>query len=77
MEQTDVNSEKGKGDMLRDGPCSKEFDALEACGKRLRLSRNIEKDRMEACPSETDILIKCIKKNPLFFHSKPASEAQK
>ena len=25
------------------------------------------KDKMQSCPSETDRLIKCIRKNPLYF----------
>ena len=66
---------------LKDGPCSKQFQLLEACGERNSLlssnsndnnnnnNNNNEKDRMQACPSETDILIKCIHKNPLYFQS--------
>ena len=58
----------GKPNKLKDGPCSKPFERLEACATRKGIGRNNnEKDRMQACPSETDVLIKCIHKNPLFF----------
>ena len=56
-----------KANKLKDGPCSKTFELLEACAIRKGVARNNEKDRMQACPSETDLLIKCIRKNPLFF----------
>jgi hypothetical protein len=62
---------------LKNSPCSRQFQLLEACGKRNGLlsnsndtsNNNYEKDRMQACPSETDILIECIHKNPLYFQS--------
>jgi len=68
--RTDNNSNREKvGNKLKDGPCSKEFLLLETCGKRKGLSSDSEKVRMQACPSNTDVLIKCIHKNPLYFQS--------
>ena len=56
----------GGPDKLRDGPCAKEFAYLSACAKRKGVVNN--KQQMQACPSETDLLIRCINKNPLYFH---------
>jgi len=61
------NRTKPRGNKLADGPCSKAYERLEACAMRRGVARENEKDRMQACPSETDVLIRCIHKNPLFF----------
>mmetsp|Transcript_6521 Transcript_6521/g.16528 ORF Transcript_6521/g.16528 Transcript_6521/m.16528 type:complete len:86 (-) Transcript_6521:183-440(-) len=58
------------GDKLRDGPCRVEYKALDSCAsKRQRPdeAQMTEKERMQACPSQTDRLIKCIHRHPLFF----------
>ena len=59
-----------RGDKLRDGPCRAEYKALDLCAsKRQRPDEApmTEKERMQACPSQTDRLIKCIHRHPLFF----------
>ena len=63
------NRTVGTANKLKDGPCSKVFELLEACANRKGVARESEKDRMQACPSETDVLIRCIHKNPLFFQA--------
>lgn len=54
-----------KRDKVRNGPCANIFADLEKCGIIKGVSGRAEK--LEACPSETDRLIRCINKNPLFF----------
>ncbi|KAL9182050.1 hypothetical protein ACHAXT_012393 [Thalassiosira profunda] len=54
------------GDKLRDGPCAEPYSALEACAAEKTVKSHREK--MLRCPRQTDVLIKCMKKNPLYFH---------
>jgi hypothetical protein len=50
---------------LADGPCAKQHEWLEKCAEKKRVIN--EKQKMQNCPSETDRLIKCIAKYPLYF----------
>jgi len=70
MNDAGGNRNGEKANKIKSNPCSKIFELLEACAIRKGVARNNEKDRMQACPSETDVLIKCIHKNPLFFQAK-------
>lgn len=55
-------------DQLRDGPCAATFALLEKCQQEKRIVRH---DRaLTACVSETDLLIKCIHRNPAYFQNK-------
>jgi len=54
---------------LRDGPCSHYYDLLMKCSDRKDAPYG--KKSMEACPSETDLLLKCVHKNPAYFLKKP------
>ena len=54
-------------DKLRDGPCADIFRQLLQCGEKKRMPYG--KKQLEACPTETDRLITCMNKNPLYFHS--------
>jgi hypothetical protein len=67
MDRGAANRNTRQPNKLEDGPCAKPFELLEACAIRKGITRSNEKHRMQACPSETDVLIKCINKNPLFF----------
>jgi hypothetical protein len=67
-----VNNQKHKEkpvDKLKGGPCKEDFALLKACARRKGLLGESEKQQMQACPSETDRLITCVNKNPLFFQS--------
>lgn len=67
MDNRADNRNGRKSNKLVDGPCSKPYEMLEACAIRKDVATKTEKDRMQSCPSETDVLIKCINRNPLFF----------
>jgi hypothetical protein len=56
-------------DPVRDGPCAKNFSLLKECAQRKGV-RN-EKQQLQACPSETDLLIRCVNKHPLYFQNLP------
>ncbi|KAL7549868.1 hypothetical protein ACHAWF_013126 [Thalassiosira exigua] len=56
-----------RGDKLRNGPCAKPYFELEACAADK--SAKSHREKMVLCPRHTDVLIKCMKKNPLFFKS--------
>eukprot|EP00566_Odontella_aurita_P030140 CAMPEP_0113529296 /NCGR_PEP_ID=MMETSP0015_2-20120614/2317_1 /TAXON_ID=2838 /ORGANISM="Odontella" /LENGTH=66 /DNA_ID=CAMNT_0000427915 /DNA_START=221 /DNA_END=421 /DNA_ORIENTATION=+ /assembly_acc=CAM_ASM_000160 len=47
------------------GPCATLFSELALCGKKVGAKER--KARIEACPSETDRLIKCMSKHPLYY----------
>ena len=55
-------------DKLRDGPCSHHYSMLMACSDRKDAVYG--KKTMEACPSETDLLLKCVHKHPAYFLKK-------
>jgi len=61
------NAEKGP-DKLQDGPCSHLYKMLMECSDSKDAVYG--KKTMEACPSETDLLIKCVNKNPAYFLKK-------
>lgn len=63
MERSESNS--GETDKVKGGPCAQQFEWLESCARRKGLTN--QKQQLQGCPSETDRLIKCINKNPLFF----------
>mmetsp|Transcript_8443 Transcript_8443/g.16145 ORF Transcript_8443/g.16145 Transcript_8443/m.16145 type:complete len:95 (+) Transcript_8443:95-379(+) len=52
-------------DKLRDGPCRELFALLKQCQQDKRIVRH---DRaLTACVDETDLLIRCIHRNPAYF----------
>lgn len=66
---TTANGEPEGENKLRDGPCSHYYTMLMACSDRKDAVYG--KKTMEACPSETDLLLKCVGKNPAYFLKKP------
>lgn len=70
-----TGSGNNRVDKLRDGPCSEIYEKLNACTNKSKA--RFGKKQLEECPSETDMLIKCIGKHPLYFHSKPPPSQQK
>eukprot|EP00585_Thalassiosira_rotula_P012592 CAMPEP_0196130156 /NCGR_PEP_ID=MMETSP0910-20130528/627_1 /TAXON_ID=49265 /ORGANISM="Thalassiosira rotula, Strain GSO102" /LENGTH=101 /DNA_ID=CAMNT_0041389405 /DNA_START=27 /DNA_END=332 /DNA_ORIENTATION=- len=64
MKASRMNDKENK---LRDGPCATPYSILEACAATKNVKSHREK--MFRCPRQTDVLIKCVKKNPVFFHS--------
>jgi hypothetical protein len=61
-------SPEGEVNKLRDGPCSQYYTLLMACADKKDATYG--KPSMEACPSETDLLLKCFRKNPAYFYDK-------
>lgn len=61
-------SDRGKSKLL-DGPCSEVYKLLGKCAIEKGIDVNNMKMKLEACPSETDGLIKCMNKNPKYFFS--------
>ena len=57
----------GVNDKIKEGPCAQQFEWLESCARRKKVTN--QKQQLQSCPSETDHLIKCINKHPLFFQS--------
>jgi hypothetical protein len=64
----DSRREEGRAEnKLKDGPCAQQFEWLEICAQKNGVVN--EKQKMKACPSETDRLIKCVNKHPVFFQT--------
>ena len=65
---TTTTTNADNNDKLKNGPCSEYYALLEKCqqGKNIKKASNV----LTFCVSETDLLIKCIRKNPLYFQSK-------
>ena len=66
-------------DPLKEGPCSSYYDIMTKCQQEKGLNNNTSKDvkkMITLCVTETDLFIKCIKRNPLHFHQH-APEAMK
>jgi hypothetical protein len=61
----DSEQSESQENKLIDGPCAKQHEWLEKCAERKHVIN--EKQKMQSCPSETDRLIKCIAKYPLYF----------
>lgn len=59
--------QEGQENKLRDGPCSKQYGWLEECAARRGVRNENQKRKMQSCPSETDRLIKCVNRHPLYF----------
>jgi len=60
-----VESQASEENKLKDGPCAMQFEWLEKCAQNKRLTT--EKQKMQSCPSETDRLIRCMHRHPLYF----------
>jgi len=71
MERPSGTDEGGRkvADKLADGPCAAAFLALSDCAKSHGITKD-HKAKMQSCPGETDDLIRCVKKYPLFFQEK-------
>ena len=54
-------------DKIKQGPCAQQFEWLETCARRKNVIN--QKQQLQACPNETDHLIKCTRKHPLYFQS--------
>ena len=63
-----TSQDRGKSKLL-DGPCSEVYKLLGKCAMEKGIDVNNMKMKLEACPSETDGLIKCMNKNPKYFFS--------
>lgn len=57
-----------QNDKLENGPCAEAFSRIKECGKAQGIDQRNHKQKLEACPGETDALIKCMNKHPLHFH---------
>ena len=55
----------GDANKLKDGPCAAQFELLELCAERKQVAT--DKQKMQSCPSETDRLIRCMHRHPLYF----------
>jgi hypothetical protein len=63
---------------LYNGPCANIMETLEDCAKRKGVgigsgtskpqNTNLYREKLQACPNETDQLIKCMNKNPKHFY---------
>jgi hypothetical protein len=72
---TDESSSSNlQDDKLRNGPCAKQYKNLRHCQvtKQVRDATNFQ-----LCVSETDEIIRCVHKHPLFFHDTTKSAPQK
>mmetsp|Transcript_19159 Transcript_19159/g.38656 ORF Transcript_19159/g.38656 Transcript_19159/m.38656 type:complete len:120 (-) Transcript_19159:295-654(-) len=66
MERNKFTATGGENeDRLRDGPCTNHYIELETCANAKSLTTH--KEKLVRCNRQTDELIKCMKKNPLFF----------
>ena len=65
----------GGVDKLREGPCAHYYVLLMACSDKKDAVYG--KKTLEACPNETDLLLKCVHKNPAYFLSNPSKEQRK
>ena len=59
------SSSSQENNKLKDGPCAQQYEWLEECAAKKQAL--YEKEKMQSCPSETDRLIKCIARHPLYF----------
>jgi hypothetical protein len=61
------NSSNNNKNKLKDGPCAKYYALLEQCTHE----KNIKKssNAFMICVSETDLLIRCMRKNPSYLQS--------
>ena len=55
-------------DKLRNGPCSEIYSQLEQCAINNGVDVSSHKEKLRACPSDTDRLIKCMNRNPKHFY---------
>jgi len=55
-------------DLLRQGPCSQIVQLLEECQRAKGLLRQPPAKALQACVSEADLLIACVKRHPAHFH---------
>ena len=55
-------------DKLRRGPCSEVYSQLEQCAISKGVDPSRHREKLRACPSDTDRLIKCMNKNPRHFY---------
>jgi GCK domain len=73
MTDETVNDENNEKDKLRNGPCHETFALLDGCRK----AKNVQKasNALTFCVSETDLLIRCIRRHPAYFG--PAGDTKK
>jgi len=68
QQQQQDHQQEEEEDKLRDGPCHEPFALLQQCQRQKRIVRH---DRaLTACVDETDLLIRCIHRNPAYFQAK-------
>mmetsp|Transcript_374 Transcript_374/g.418 ORF Transcript_374/g.418 Transcript_374/m.418 type:complete len:81 (+) Transcript_374:90-332(+) len=71
MSTTQSTSDNGspqqqkQNDRLGKGPCKDVFAALKKCSAVKGAKNHMEE--LYSCPTETDRLIKCMNKNPIYF----------
>jgi hypothetical protein len=59
------NAYADNDDKLRNGPCHETFALLEGCRKAKNVQRAT--NALTYCVSETDLLIRCIRRHPAYF----------
>jgi len=62
-----MSNKVSQKEKLRSGPCAEVYFQLEKCAKDKNIDSRKHKEKLTACPNETDLLIKCMNKNPLHF----------
>ena len=55
-------------DKLAEGPCALPYEQIIKCAEKKGVNVSKHKLKMQACPSETDALIKCMNKHPKYFY---------
>ena len=60
-------NDNNKNNKLLNGPCAEPYELLQQCQQSKKIIK--ASNAMTICVSETDLLIRCIKKHPLYFSS--------
>mmetsp|Transcript_5012 Transcript_5012/g.7065 ORF Transcript_5012/g.7065 Transcript_5012/m.7065 type:complete len:80 (+) Transcript_5012:244-483(+) len=58
-------NQRRQNDRLGEGPCKEIFATLKKCSAAKGAKNHMEE--LYACPTETERLIKCMNKNPVYF----------
>mmetsp|Transcript_28000 Transcript_28000/g.39439 ORF Transcript_28000/g.39439 Transcript_28000/m.39439 type:complete len:81 (+) Transcript_28000:93-335(+) len=59
------HQQRQQNDRLGKGPCKEIFTALKKCSAVKGAKNHMEE--LYSCPTETERLIKCMNKNPIYF----------
>ena len=55
--------------LLRDGPCAEQYTKMDECLDKKSMRQSV-RNGLSSCASEGDLLIKCMRKHPLYFEKK-------